>query len=316
MEHENTNPVTPEQDEDIILPEGYENENIFDEPSGDGQDIFGGDDTIEGLGGEGEGAEDPAPEDQPEEQKPEKEDGVVADAGSSAPGEAQEKEAAGRFKFKDGEQEVELQESDLPGIYRKAQEHAQLGGQVEQYRKQLNEINATAKALGFENVDQMVVKFREQYRDGEIKRLVDDGVNEEVARYMVESRMKQAQPEPKPQQPAQAQPAETVRDAFRKQLTDLMQDKPALREQLASGGKLPQEVITAFVKDGTPLRTAYAEYEAKEVRAEAERVRQENEILKQNEKNAARAPVKSVTAGGGTNAKGKDPFLMGFESDD
>ena len=303
MEKDNLNTGTPEQDEDAILPEGYGDEDIFEEPSRDDENIFGKEDTIEGFGGEGEDKKDPAPEDQPQAQEPEKEDGVGAEDGSSAPADAQQENEG--FRFQQGGTEVTVKETDLPELYRKAQEHQGLTGQLAQARRELGAIHAAAVSLGFENAQKMLEKVTESYREGEVRRLVDDGVNEEVARYMVEDRMKKA-----PQQHRQSVPARDVR----RELSELMQHRPALREELSRGGKLPQEVIAA-ARNGTPLLAAYAEYETKEAKAEAERVRQENDILKQNEKNAARAPVKSATAGGGDNTKGKDHFLEGFESD-
>lgn len=315
MDKENLNTGTPEQDEDAILPEGYENENIFDEPAGDDENIFGKEDTIEGFGGDDNGEEDPAPESQPEAEKPEEENGVGAEVGSSAPADVQEQDNEG-FRFQNNGTEVTVKEADLPELYRKAQEHGSLSSQLAQARGELEEVGSMVKSMGFESVRQMMDKMAENYRESEVRRLVDSGAaTEEVARFIVESKMKQAGAQPVQQPAQQVQQQPTQRRDFRQELTELVQLHPELRESLANGGKLPQEVVAACVKSGISLRAAYAEYEAKEARANAERVQQENDILKQNEKNAARAPVKSVTAGGGTTPKGKDPFLVGFESD-
>ena len=103
---------------------------------------------------------------------------------------------------------------------------------------------------------------------------------------------------------------------FRGEIRALLLSQPQLREKLAAGESLPREVISECVKNGAPLRTAYAEYAAKQARVEVEQMRRENEILKQNSAAAAKAPVRGTSAGGGTNNKGKDPFLEGLLSDE
>lgn len=116
-------------------------------------------------------------------------------------------------------------------------------------------------------------------------------------------------------QERQSVPQTRLRD-FRSEITALLTQHPQLREKLVRGEKLPQEVISDCVKNGVPLRTAFAEYEAKQARAEAEQMRRENEILKQNSAAAAKAPVKGTAAGGAADTKGKDPFLEGLLSDE
>ena len=102
---------------------------------------------------------------------------------------------------------------------------------------------------------------------------------------------------------------------FRREIEELMAGHSQLRESLARGETFPREVIHASVKEGISLRTAYAEYEARKLREENEKIKRENEILRQNGRNALRAPVRSATAWGGESPKGKDPFLEGFDSD-
>ena len=101
-------------------------------------------------------------------------------------------------------------------------------------------------------------------------------------------------------------PASEERD-FGAEVQALFLARPELR-----GGELPREVLMACV-DGKPLTEAYSDY-AKAQRQEAESLRQENRVLRQNAKAAAQAPVRGVTRGGGTNAKPEDAFLRGFNS--
>ena len=104
--------------------------------------------------------------------------------------------------------------------------------------------------------------------------------------------------------------------SFLDELTELLAQRPDLIERLSNGEGLPREVIAEREKTGVQLHAAYAEYEAKQARAESERMRRENEILRQNTAAAAKAPVRGTAAGGSTEIKGKDPFLEGFLSDD
>lgn len=105
-------------------------------------------------------------------------------------------------------------------------------------------------------------------------------------------------------------------DEFRREVAALLKQHPELMEQINKGGELPREVIAVCAKNGVPLRAAFAEYELKQAKAEIERLRKENKILKQNAAAAAKGPVKGAAAGGSTETKGKDPFLEGLLSDD
>lgn len=68
----------------------------------------------------------------------------------------------------------------------------------------------------------------------------------------------------------------------------------------------PQEVLAA-VNSGQSLRSAYMEHHNKELRNQLK-------IAKQNESNTKKAPVGSVTAGGGIKTEAEDDFLAGFNS--
>lgn len=323
MDNESISTVTPEQDDEVMLPEGYNDENIFAEPEGDDENIFGKEDTIEGFGNDGDGAEDTPPEAEEEKPEPEKEDGVGAGGEEgSAPAAEQENEAANLFKFKDGDQDVELKKDEISELYRFKKEHANDGVRLQELQSNMDEAAAMAKRLGFADFKEMLAKAADNYRDAEIKRLTEDPdhpVHPEVAKSIVESRMREnaakaagATTQQTQKTDAHAAPAQRN---FRQEMTDLLANRPQLRDELMKGGKLPQEVISNAAKTGISLRAAYAEYEAGEVKKEAERMKQENDILKQNADAKAKAPVKGVSSGGHVETKGKDPFLQGFESD-
>lgn len=104
-------------------------------------------------------------------------------------------------------------------------------------------------------------------------------------------------------------------NGFDREIAELMELYPELREKMSRGEALPREVMTACAKSGISLRTAYAEYEAKRAKADAEQLRKAVKILRQNAAAAAKAPVKGSAADSGE-SKGKDPFLEGLLSED
>ena len=103
---------------------------------------------------------------------------------------------------------------------------------------------------------------------------------------------------------------------LRREMMELLEMYPALRERLKKGEGVPQEVLVACAKGDVPLRVAYAEHEMRQAQAQAEQLRGENEILRKNMAAASKAPVKGATLGGSTGAKGRDPFLDGLMGDE
>lgn len=101
-------------------------------------------------------------------------------------------------------------------------------------------------------------------------------------------------------------PASEERD-FDAEVRELFAARPELR-----GGELPTEVLMACA-GGKNLTDAYNDY-AKSQRQDADSLRKENRVLRQNARAAAQAPVRGVTRGGGTNAKPEDAFLRGFNA--
>lgn len=97
---------------------------------------------------------------------------------------------------------------------------------------------------------------------------------------------------------------QTTRD-FEAEVRELYAQRPEVKSQ-----PLPDEVARACAA-GQPLKDAFADYEG---RQDAERLRRENRILRQNEAASARAPVRGVTGGGSPKAEPDDPFLRGFNT--
>ncbi len=107
--------------------------------------------------------------------------------------------------------------------------------------------------------------------------------------------------EPEAEEPAQ-QPA--ARD-YAREVRALYAARPELR-----GQDLPPEVTRACVS-GQSLVEAYNDFARRQCQ-DANTLWKENRILRQNAATTARAPVRSVTRGGSTEAQPEDAFLRGF----
>lgn len=290
-------------DEDVMLPADYEEGKPYsfeesDTPAADPAEDLPADPA------------DPAP-DQVEDQPEVKEDPAADQSGTAAEGDpadpaAAEEPVGKTYKFTDTFQgmsrEVELNYDDIPAMYRKAQT-------TDFVVRRTNEHEGKARALGYESVDDMLAKVRTEKIEREVAELVDDHVHETIARDVV-SRKYPEYALPARQQtaaPVPTQPAQPVRN-IDNELAELHAAYPDLR-----GQKLPQEVTSAAM-GGKHLLSAYNEFLIKHNNEELSRLRKENETLRQNAAAAAKAPVKSVTAGGATDTKPTDDFLLGFNS--
>ena len=89
--------------------------------------------------------------------------------------------------------------------------------------------------------------------------------------------------------------------------------------------QLRQEIYAAVQQPGVTFLQAYNDYQRRQTQADAERarsdaekLRKENRILKNNAASADRAPVSGVSKGGRASEKSQesDPFIRGFDSDD
>ena len=312
-----------EEDIDTILPDGW----------AEGDDIFS-DDEWTGTEEADESAEEPAQE---------SEDGETSEDADPAPtteqdespddnGEPQEEAPTTeqateekpntKLKFRarvDREDlDVEMDESELPTVYQKAQNHDRAQAKLAKMSPMLEKAERLSRSLGYENLEAMLSSAEENYQSAEVKRLVGEGVHEEVAKDMVARKMAAAAgaapaAEEKPEEAEQVStptsaPAE--RD-FKAEIQELYRVNPKWQ-----GKQLPDEVARTCVQTGKKLVDVVAEYEARQAKAETAKLRKENQILKQNAASAAKAPVKGVTGGGVTDTKAKDDFEMGFDSDD
>lgn len=307
--NEYENITTGMGDEDVLLPDGWgENDNIFDEGSWTG--AAQGDDPAakpeeqtEDIPGEQAAAPAPEQAEAPGEGK----------AAGTAPATEQTAQQTNKLKFKARvdrqDLDVEVDESELPSLYEKAQATDRYKGRLTEANTRLERAEARAKAAGYDTVEAWMDAMGSQLEQAEVRRLVDDGVHEEVAKDMAARKFGvPAQKVTAPAEPAkQSSPA---RD-FSAEVAQLRLVYPD-----AVNKPIPKEVLAATMDADKPrpLLTAYTEYMMAQQKAEADVLRKENEILKQNAAAAARAPVSGVSGGGAADSKPEDDFLKGFDS--
>lgn len=314
---ENKNITAGYEDEDVILPDGWaDGDDIFSEDSWTGDATADEQEVDEEIA-----SEEVTSEEDEESPTPETHTEVPGDSTPTeevaAPTPEQQESAGNRLKFRarvDREDlDVELDESELPTLYQKAQVTDRVQAKLAKMTPILEKAEKLRVSLGYETLDEMFNSAESNYRDSEVKRLVGEGVHEEVAKDMVARRMGGTRTQELPVSdttPAENDPAvEKARD-FRSEVNALVSAYPELQ-----GKQLPDSVVQDCVRNNKSLVVAYAEYRVGLEKAEAEKLRKENNILKQNAASAARAPVTGSSGGGATDTKPKDPFLEGFDED-
>lgn len=322
----NTDNITTVDTDDVFLPEGWgEGDDIFADPESwtggkPADEPAEGQEKPEGTAPAETGGEAaPTPEQQPAG------DAAGAETGAAPTNEPNPAETAPtpeptkqdaphtKLKFKakiDREdREVEVDESDLPSLYQRAQNHDRAQNKLARLSPLVDSAEAMARMMGYDNLQAMIDKAEEGYRESEVRRLKREGVHEEVARDMVQRRMEEAGREAKEKEQEETNAPAGARN-FRTETAELLRQRPELQ-----GKKLPEEVVKSCIYQGKNLMVAYAEYEANKEKAEAESLRQRIRILEQNQASAAKAPVKGAVGGGAADTKPEDPFLMGFDSD-
>ena len=310
MMADNEQEFTTGMEDDLeILPDGWgENDDFFNVDSwgkdasadeskdSDSQqdlnDIFAEANTDEGT----TTADEDGSENSPETEEPTTQDGP------------------GKLKFKatvDHEDlDVELDETELPALYQKAQVTDRVQAKLANMQPIYNQAVRTAKILGYDTPEEMLKAAEDSFRDGEVEKLVNEGTNKDVAEDYVRRKMQDAEVK-EDTKPAEEKP--TGRD-FKAEVEALLDIRPDLEKP---GTKLPDAVTEECVKSGRPLAVVYLEYEAKQEKAKYDALLKENKKLKQNAEAASRAPVRGVSRGGPVKDKtNDDPFLKGFDADD
>lgn len=290
---------------EALLPEGWaEGDDIFDEGSWSGSASAEDPDQEDSSEETNTDPTDPAPTTEPEAD----ESGAADDASASSA-----KKFRVPVKINHESSEVEISEADLPALYQKAMAFDR--GQEKSQKMSTFYQNAerTARNMGYKSAEEMLESANTTYRQAEIDRLVDDGVQIDMATDFVDRRLNSGRTEPE-QAPDSAEQSvsqgEPQSRDWKSEVADLMRVRPNLRE---SG--LPDAVQEKATKENVPLLVAYLEYESEQQKAEIQRLTKTNKTHEQNAASAARAPVKGVSGGGATDTSPSDAFLEGFNSD-
>ena len=308
--------LTTEPEETVESAEiGWADENGVTAGTTIGEDDFY-DPILDEINGNTPAEGEAAPTTEPAEN--EAEDAATGEEAPTTEPETQETPVINKLRFKakvdHNDIDVELDESDLPTIYQKAQATDRAQTKLGAYSHTVDFADKLAAAMGYGGRDEMLKAAAENYRQSLLDELLESGTPQRIAEDYVNRQMGDLMNgfaaeavDAQPTEPAPVAPSE--RD-YVKEAGDLLAIRPELR-----GHNLPDEVTREAVENGVPLVRAYLDYEAKQKSAETERLRKENQILKQNAEAAARAPVKGTSDGGATNQKESDPFLEGFNSD-
>ena len=291
--------VIPEE-EDVMMPDGY----------GTGDDFFADEWTGQDADAQ------PEPEQEAEPEKP-KEDAPITEQ-PEEDHEAQEPEAETpedaprRLRFKarvDREDmDVDIGEDEVPALYQLAKAGERWKAKNDTMRQQVEHYEQMAKGMGYATVDEMIQKAAEGYKSAKVQELMEQGTPQTIAEDYVDRMMQREAakaPDPEPEEPT----PEAHERNIQAEAQELIVARPDLKTR-----QLPMEVVEAW-RNGENLLNAYNRYEARQKEAENQKLKKENNILKQNAAAAAKAPVKGVTGGAPTDTEPEDPFLKGFDSD-
>ena len=288
------------EEEDVMLPDGY----------GTGDDFFADEWTGQDADAQ------PEPEQESEPEKP-KEDAPTTEQ-PEEDHEAQEPEAETpedaprRLRFKarvDREDmDVDIGEDEVPALYQLAKAGERWKAKNDTMRQQVEHYEQIAKGMGYATVDEMIQKTAEGYKAAKVQELMEQGTPQTIAEDYVDRMMQREAakaPDPEPEEPT----LESHERNIQAEAQELIVARPDLKTR-----QLPMEVVEAW-RNGENLLNAYNRYEARQKEAENQKLKKENNILKQNAAAAAKAPVKGVTGGAPTDTEPEDPFLKGFDSD-
>lgn len=310
--------MTNAQNDDAILPDGWtEDTDIFADDYGITEDQYHDPALDEGDATTPAEETDAAPATEPAEETAEG-DSETETAPATEPEEnviTEKPKLKFRYKYDREEHEAEVDESELPDIYERAQATDRYKAKLGRYSATVDSAGKLAAAMGYDSADEMLQAAANNYRQTLIQELLDAGTPQVIAEDYVNRKMGElsfaaGEQSAQTPDPVAAQESPMPERDFVKEAGDLIAVRPELR-----GKNLPEEVTNDAITNGKSLLRAYLEYEAKQRTAENDTLRKENKILKQNAEAASRAPVTGTSGGGATNTKADDPFLKGFNED-
>ena len=303
-------PTEPEKEFEIGLPAGW----------GEGDDIFADPSTWHGEQPAAEGSQDT---DTTEGEAPTTEQTAEGTDEQGAKAEelptTQDEAAAPRkLKFQvtiDHQvRDVEVDESELPSLYQKAQNLDRAQERQRQGNARLSRMEKLAKTLEYNDTEDFFKGTVENLVTQRKNELVSEGVHAAVAERMARQDYAELLADVGNTQSA---PANGTSDRdFPGETRELLSKHP----ELGPANPVPNEVLVDAARpNGPTLLEAYENYLQRQKdseKAELNALRKENKTLKQNAEAASRAPVRSATKGGATGVEAEDPFLKGLLAED
>lgn len=271
---------------------------------------------------------EPAPEEEQEAQQ--------ADAETEAPTteQTEPKKLSFRAKIDHKEQDVSIREDELPAIYQKAQNAdraerraSEAKATADTYKAYMDKMARVAGLMNFSGetlegkLDALYEGIVGSAKESKVKELVEAGTAQEVAEFVVNQQMKDAE---------QGMATAGVQDepeAADKGGNDGTQQQPPTPEQFqqdlqalfarfpdaaGDGAEFPHEVMEAYIR-GENLTVAYMDHRVRNAAAENQRLKEQNRILQQNQASAKKAPIHSGVSGSTGRQKAEDPMLAGFD---
>lgn len=206
--------------------------------------------------------------------------------------EEQIQEEIQKIKLKYNHEEMELPINEVQVLAQKGMNYDKLQEKLNQVESNpgLQYLNELAERNGT-NVEGLVNFWREQEKQAELNQLIQANIPEELASEILENRKYREQQEQARKEAEEKQKQELEFKEFFDEFPD------------AKPSDIPVEVWQKN-EQGIPLKYAYMEYEMSKLKSE-------NSILKNNNKNKEKAVVNPI---GNGNDENYDAFLDGFDS--
>ena len=317
--------VPMEEELDAMMPEGYaDGDDFFNPDAWTGEteaDSASADDAQpEGEGTQSDTGTEGAPATEPTEATAPADNG---DDNASAPATGEPETTPStkrrvRYQFDHEDREEEIDDADLPELLQKARSVDRYKQRLDSAQSVQDKLASTARAMKYDNAEAFLDAILENARTSEMESLRGKGVPDEIAEDYIQRKYGAVSSAPARQEESPApQQTQTGGRDYVSEARELLNAHPNL-----AGKELPAEVYAAASKPGITLLQAYTEYErkasvaeAEKAKSEAEKLRKENRILKNNADSADRAPVSGVSKGGrAEDTSANDPFLKGFNS--
>ena len=305
-----------EEEYEAILPDGWaEGDDYFDSGSwtGGSEEVSAtSEETTETNAEESstENTEELAPAtEESEVSEPTTEGEEESPATETAPATPEKIKVKYQFNHKDVEEE--LDPAALPEIMQMARSAERYRARVAQSEGLQGKASFVAKILGYETPEALMDEVLQNARDTERSSLLSKGNSEEIVDDYLERKYGNAKATVTTEETPTPAEESTPQSQFAQQAKELLAAEP----ELVGQKKLPDEVIKGFAEGKGTLLQLYRNYKAQAETAEINRLKKENQILKQNAASAKRAPVMGVSRGGSTNVQPADDFLSGFNSD-